>query len=102
MIREILDADKKAQKAVESSEYLKLESAHKINELLEKRRSEYIDKARMNINVIKKIEDSKAKLKIDLISKECQQSINRINNIYLDMKDEWVDNIVKNVTEFVE
>ena len=97
MIKEILDADRRTKDAIESTEKLKLESAKRISEFLEKRKSEYIDKARMNIKVIKKIEDSKAQ--IDKIKRECQRTLDRIESVYQNLKDEWNDTIFNNIIE---
>ena len=99
MIKEILDADKRTRSAVESTEQLKLESSKRINVLLEKRRSEYIDKARMNIKVIKKIEESKADVKISQIHENCERTLKRIDNVYNELKESWTDTIFNNMVE---
>ena len=99
MIKEILDADKRTRNAVESTEQLKLESSKRINVLLEKRRSEYIDKARMNIKVIRKIEESKADVKIKKIREDCERTLKRIDDVYLELKESWVETIFNNIVE---
>lgn len=99
MIKEILDADKRTRNAVESTEQLKLESSKRINVLLEKRKSEYIDKARMNIKVIKKIEESKADVKINQIREDCERTLKRIDDVYRELKKTWTDTIFNNIVE---
>jgi len=99
MIKEILDADTRTKNAIESTEQLKLESSKRINELLEKRKSEYIDKARMNIKVIKKIEESKADVEISKIREDCDRTLERIESVYRELKDSWSEIIFNNIVE---
>ena len=51
----------------------------------------------MNIKVIKKIEVSKAEVEMKRIEKECEDILGRIEKIYLENKDLWVDTIFNNV-----
>ena len=69
VIKEILEANEKAKNDIENVEKLKLESAQRVKDMLNSRRLEYIDKAKMNIKVIKKIEVSKAEVEMKRIEK---------------------------------
>ena len=97
VIKEILEAIEKAKNDIENVEKLKLESAQRVKDKLNERRLEYIDKAKMNIKVIKKIEASKAEVEMKRIEKECEDILGRIEKIYLENKDLWVDTIFNNV-----
>lgn len=97
VIKEILEANEKAKNDIENVEKLKLESAQRVKDMLNSRRLEYIDKAKMNIKVIKKIEVSKAEVEMKRIEKECEDILGRIKKIYLENKDLWVDTIFNNV-----
>lgn len=97
LIKKILEADEETKNNEESIERLKIESSRRIEYALDKRREEYIDKARMNIKVIKKIEDSKASIEIDKIRSECDHLLNKIDNEYSNHKDEWIDKIFHNI-----
>ena len=102
VIKEILEANEKAKNDMEDVEKLRLESSKRINDILNERRSEYIDKARMNIKVIKKIEDSKAEVEIDRIKSECKKTLNKIESVYFENKDRWIDLIFNNIIENVQ
>lgn len=97
VIKEILEANEKAKNDIENAEKLKLESAQRIKSRLDERRSEYIDKARMNIKVIKKIAESKAEVEIEKIIKECEVEIDKIKNIYDKNKEFWINSIFNNI-----
>ena len=102
LIKEILEADEKIANASESVEKLKIESSNKVDSILNERREEYIDKARMNIKVIKKIEDSKAAIEMDRIRSDCNEMINKLDIMYSDHKHEWVDQIFDNIISLNE
>lgn len=97
LVKKILDANKEAENSVESVESLKLESSNRIAEILNNRREEYIDKARMNIKVIKKIENSKASIEIDKIRSECDSVLSQINKDYFENRDKWVDQVFESI-----
>lgn len=97
VIKEILEANERAKNDIENVEKLKLESSKRIKNMLNERRSEYIDKARMNIKVIKKIEESKAEMEIERINKECENTLKRMNDTYLLNKKMWSDLIFNNI-----
>lgn len=97
LIKKILDADEETKNNDESVERLKIESSNRIAYILNERREEYIDKARMNIKVIKKIEDSKASMEIDNIRSKCNSLLDQVDNEYNDHKHEWVNQIFNNI-----
>ena len=92
VIKEILEANEKAKNDIENVEKLKIESAQRVKDMLNSRRLEYIDKAKMNIKVI-----SKAEVEMKRIEKECEDILCRIEKIYLENKDLWVNTIFNNV-----
>ncbi|MBO6126819.1 MAG: hypothetical protein J6P21_02310 [Clostridia bacterium] len=97
VIKEILEANEKAKNDIENVEKLKLESAQRVKNKLSETSSEYIDKARMNIKVIQKIEESKAEVEIEKINEECEVKIKEIKNIYDKNKNLWINNIFDNI-----
>ena len=97
VIKEILEANERAQSDIENIKELEDESLKRIENARNKQNSEYIDKARMNIEIIKKIEDYKAEIEIEKIKQECEKSLNQINNIYIKNKDLWINNIFNNI-----
>ena len=97
VIKEILEANEKAKNDIENVEKLKLESAQRVRDKLSEIQSEYIDKARMNIKVIQKIEESKAELEIEKIVRECEIKIKNIKNIYDKKKNLWINSIFDNI-----
>ena len=97
VIKEILEANEKAKNDIENVEKLKLESAQRVKNKLSKTSSEYINKARMNIKVIQKIEESKAEVEIEKIIKEYEIKIKNIKNIYNKNKKLWINNIFDNI-----
>lgn len=97
LVKKILDANKEAEDSVESVESLKLESSNRVTEILNNRREEYIDKARMNIKVIKKIEDSKASIEIDKIRSECDNVLSKINSAYFKNRNKWIDQVFESI-----
>ncbi|MDR1240512.1 MAG: hypothetical protein LBK29_01365 [Oscillospiraceae bacterium] len=97
MIEKIIDADRKTSEILDSAERLRVESAKKVDELLARKRVEYLEKARMNIKVIEKIEKVKSESKISEIDKNCEVVIKEIEKNYEDNKDSLVEKIVKEV-----
>lgn len=97
LVKKILDANKEVEDSVESVESLKLESSNRVAEILNNRREEYIDKARMNIKVIKKIEDSKASIEIDKIRSECDSVLSKINSVYFENRNKWIDQVFDSI-----
>ena len=97
LVKKILDANKEVEDSVESIESLKLESSNRVSEILNNRREEYIDKARMNIKVIKKIEDSKASIEIDKIRSECDSILSKINSAYFANRNKWIDQVFDSI-----
>lgn len=97
LIKEIIDANEKVESDVQTVEQMKMDSSNKIASILNERREEYIDKARMNIKVIKKIEDSKASMEIDKIRSDCNETLDRLDNFYAAHKDEWISQVFNKV-----
>ena len=97
LIKEIIDANDKVASEAQSVEQMKMDSSNKIASILNERREEYIDKARMNIKVIKKIEDSKASMEIDKIRSDCNETLDRLDSFYAAHKDEWISEVFNRI-----
>ena len=99
MIEKIISTDKKSREAMAKTRQLKVESEQKISDMCEKKRSEYIERARVNIRNMEKQERIKAEIKLKKIEGEYQNLSQRIDRIYSDNCDMWVDEIVKRVID---
>ena len=99
MIEKIVSSDKKSREAVEKAQQLKIMSAQKVNDMCDKKRSEYLEKARANIKESERLERAKANEKIKQIGKAYGLISNRLDKIFSDNCDEWVDAVVKRVVE---
>ena len=96
MIEKIISSDKKSREAVFKAQQLKVMSAQKIND---KKRNEYLERARINIKNSEKAERAKADEKIQQIGKAYGEISDRLDRIFSENCDEWVDAVVKRVVE---
>lgn len=99
MVKEILSANEKAKKNKRKAEILRFKSFRKMKEHLNEKKSDYIDKARMNIKIIEKLERSKAEVEISKIKDEYKKTLHKIDEIYLKNKQKWCTQIFNNVVE---
>ena len=91
--------DKQAQADLAQVNQLKVDSARKISEMKDKKRDEYIKKTRTNIDTHEKQEKVKAFIKLKSIENTYNETSNRIDKIYNENKDNWIDSIVERVIE---
>ncbi|MDR2074402.1 MAG: hypothetical protein LBP36_03485 [Oscillospiraceae bacterium] len=89
LVEEILEADRCINESFGSSERLKIESAKKIKEFYEKRREEYLSKARENIRIIEKIESIKLQNQIRELEKKVKNSVSKMDLKFEKNKREW-------------
>ena len=99
MIKRIIEVDRQAQADLAKVNQLKVDSEQKISEMKDKKRDEYIEKARANIKVMEKEEKVKAAVRLKVIENSYKKTSNKIDKIYEKNKDVWVDAIVKRVIE---
>ena len=99
MIEQIISTDKKSRESVEQAKQLKIQSAQKISDMRDKKKKEYIEKARANIKIIEQEEKAKAEVKLMEIEKSYQKIEERINEVYKKNYEFWVEALVKRVIE---
>lgn len=97
MIGKIIQMDKEARESLTKAKQLKIDSERKISDIKEQRRNEYIDRARTNIKVLEKEERIKAAVRLKVIENSYEQKYDRIEKVYYDNKDAWINAIVERV-----
>ncbi len=99
MIGKIIQMDKEARESLTKANQLKIDAERKISDIKEQRRNEYIDKARTNIKILEKEEKVKAAVKLKIIENTYEQKYSRIEKVYYDNKDKWIQAIVDRVIQ---
>lgn len=99
MIGKIIQMDKEARESLTKAKQLKIDSERKISDIKEQRRNEYIDRARTNIKVLEKEEKIKAAVRLKIIENSYEQKYDRIEKVYYDNKDAWINAIVERVIQ---
>ncbi len=99
MIKKIIELDKQAQADLAKVNQLKVDSTQKISEMKDKKRDEYIEKARANINTLEKQEKVKAFIKLQSIENSYKETSNKIDKIYIENKDKWVESIIARIVK---
>ncbi len=99
MIGKIIQMDKEARESLTKAKQLKIDSERKISDIKEQRRNEYIDRARTNIKVLEKEERIKAAVRLKVIENSYEQKYDRIEKVYYDNKDAWINAIVERVIQ---
>lgn len=99
MIGRIIELDKQAREDIQKTNQLKLDLEQKISELKEKKRAEYVERARHDIKEREKDEKIKACIKLSAIEGIYKKKIERIEKIYSLNKNKWIDTIVKRAME---
>lgn len=99
MIEKIVSTDKKSREAMAKTRQLKIESEQKISDMCERKRNEYVERARANIKNMEKQEKVRAEIKFKKIEGQYQNLSQKIDKIYSDNCDVWIDEIVKRVIE---
>ena len=99
MVKEILSANEKAKKSKKKAEIKRFKFVGKMKARLDEKKSDYIDKARMNIKIIEKLERSKAEVEISKIKDEYEKTLHKIDEIYLKNKQEWCAQIFNSIVE---
>jgi hypothetical protein len=97
MIKRIVDMDKKAREITEAAQKEKLESEKIINEKAVQLRDEVLSRARRRINVNKELEDVIMEQDWEKIKKRYDEQLARMDALYAQHGNEWVDSIVDRV-----
>lgn len=99
MINRIIELDEQARDDMSKAERLRIDSQQKINDMKEKKRTEYIERARNNIKLIEKEEKTKAAAKLKVIEDSYAKKLKNIESIYSSNQKKWIDEIVNRVIE---
>lgn len=99
MIEKIIELDRKAAEGLTKANQLKVDSEKKISDIKEQKRSEYLSKAMANIELLEKKEKVKAVVRLQVIERSYKRKRERIEEIYSQNKDNWVDTIVDRVIQ---
>ena len=97
MIGKIIEFDKRARENLSKTNQLKINLEQKISELKEKKRAQYVEKAREDIKELEKDEKIKACIKLSAIEGIHKKKIERIEKIYSSNKQEWIQTIVDRI-----
>ena len=99
MIGRILELDKQVRDEATKEKQFKVDLEQKISELKEKKRSEYVERARKDIKEREKDEKIKACIKLSAIEGIYKKRVDRLEKIYSDNKESWIESIVQRVIE---
>lgn len=99
MIEQIISTDKKSRESVEKAKQIKIRAAQKIVDIRERKRKEYLEKARANIEVIAEEERVRADAKLKAIEREYEEIEKEINEVYDENYETWVKMLVQRVIE---
>lgn len=99
MIEQIISTDKKSRESVEKAKQIRIRAAQKIVDIRERKRKEYLEKARANIEVIAEEERVRADAKLKAIEREYEEIEKEINEVYDENYETWVKMLVQRVIE---
>ena len=97
MIKRLIELDKKAKESLARSNQLKVDSEQRISDMKEKKRNEYMEKARIKIKDLEKKEKVNACLKLKVIENSYRKKYDRIEKIYAENKNNWINTITERV-----
>lgn len=97
MIEKIISTDKRSRESVEKTRQMRIQSEQKISDIKEKKRNEYLEKARSNIKLLEQEEKIKAEKQLKQIEKSYKAIEDKINEVYNQNYELWVDSLVKRV-----
>lgn len=97
MISRIIELDKEAKESLTKAKQMKIESEQKISDIKKQKRNEYIERARADIKTLEKEEKVKAIVRLKVIENSYKKKYDRIEKIYEDNKNSWIDTIVDRV-----
>lgn len=97
MISRIIELDKEAKESLTKAKQMKIDSEQKISDIKKQKRDEYIERARADIKTLEKEEKVKAIVRLKVIENSYKKKYNRIEKIYEENKDNWINTIVDRV-----
>ena len=99
MIGKIIELDRKASEGLTKANQLRIDLEKKISDIKEQKRNEYLSKATANMAAIEKKEKLKAVVKLKVIENSYNHKYERIEEIYSQNKQKWIDTIVERVIQ---
>lgn len=99
MIRRIVEMDQKAQQITEAAQREKLDSEQEIAEKAAQLRADYLARARRRIQLNSETERAAAEKEWEARSADYAAQRERLEAIYRDRREEWVDAIVRRVLD---
>lgn len=97
IIAEILKADRIKSEEARIIGKLYNESNEKIIDFEKRKREEYAKNIEFNVNFIKKLEVIKLENEAEKIRTRLKHELDRLEKVYLDSKDFWIDEITRRV-----
>ena len=97
MIKRIIELDKQAQENLVRANQMTVDSEQRISDMKEKKRNEYMEKARIKIGEMEKKEKVNACLKLKVIENSYKKKYDRIEKIYAENKENWIKTITERV-----
>ena len=99
MIKRIIELDKEARENLVRANQMKVDPEKRISDMKEKKRNEYMEKARIKIKEMEKKEKVNACLKLKVIENSYRKKYERIEKIYGENKVNWINTITEHVIE---
>ncbi len=99
MIKRIVEMDQKARQITEAAQREKLDSEKEIAEKAAQLRADYLERARRRIQLNSDTERAAAEKAWEAREVEYTRQTERLEGIYREHRDEWVDTIVRNVLD---
>ena len=99
MIRRIVEMDQKARQITEAAQREKLDSEKEIAEKAAQLRADYLDRARRRSQLTSDTERAAAEKAWAAREAEYARQTERLETIYREHRDEWVDAIVQSVLD---
>ena len=97
LIQRIIDIENKAQSVVKEARNDREHLEETIKKTISDMKEDFEKRANDKCESIKSFEDSEAKEKIEAIDAEKKASISKLEEIYKDKCDKWVDEIVDEI-----
>ena len=99
MIAKIVEMDKKARDMTEEAQRNKLDYENQVLAKRENIKNEFLGRAKKRISINQEAAQKKADASLKLIEERDSAVIGRLESVYKENCDKWVDEIVARVTE---
>ena len=97
MISRIIERDKEARASLTEVRQLRIDSERKISDMKNRKRDEYLERARANIKSLEKSEKIKAFVKFKAIENSYTHKTEKIEKIYAENSKKWTDELFERV-----